>query len=293
MKDIIVIVGPTGVGKTKLSIELAKKLNAEIVNADSMQVYRGLDIGTAKVSEEEKEGIVHHLFDIKNIEQDYSVYDYQKDCKRVIDDILSRKKRVILVGGTGLYIKSVLYDYNFVEYGNKNTFDELSNEELYQKLLKYDKDIVIDKNNRRRLINWLNKYSNVLLSDEKKAIRSYDFICIGLTTDRQVLYDKINTRVDEMMRKGLLAEVQCFYNRNLLVKPLINGIGYKELYSYLNGKISKDEAVNLIKRNTRRYAKRQYTWFKHQMDVTWFNVDFDNFVNTINEVIKFLEDEID
>ena len=193
MSRVIVITGPTAVGKTKLSIELAKKLNGEIINADAMQVYKGLNIGTAKVTEKEKENIPHHLFDIKEVEEEYSIYNYQKDCRKVIDDILRRNKTPILVGGTGLYIKAALYDYKLSEEKTNNTYDNLKTEEIYKELLKLDKDINIDKNNRRRLIRALNYYkeNNTSISNNKTNKLLYDTIFIGLTTDREILYKKI------------------------------------------------------------------------------------------------------
>lgn len=209
MSRVIVITGPTAVGKTKLSIELAKKLNGEIINADAMQVYKGLNIGTAKVTEKEKENIPHHLFDIKEVEEEYSIYNYQKDCRKVIDDILRRNKTPILVGGTGLYIKAALYDYKLSEEKTNNTYDNLKTEEIYKELLKLDKDINIDKNNRRRLIRALNYYkeNNTSISNNKTNKLLYDTIFIGLTTDREILYKKINQRVDNMIENGLLEEV--------------------------------------------------------------------------------------
>ena len=197
MSRVIVITGPTAVGKTKLSIELAKKLNGEIINADAMQVYKGLNIGTAKVTEKEKENIPHHLFDIKEVEEEYSIYNYQKDCRKVIDDILRRNKTPILVGGTGLYIKAVLYDYKLSEEKTNNTYDNLKTEEIYKELLKLDKDINIDKNNRRRLIRALNYYkeNNTSISNNKTNKLLYDTIFIGLTTDREILYKKINPQM--------------------------------------------------------------------------------------------------
>ena len=205
MSRVIVITGPTAVGKTKLSIELAKKLNGEIINADAMQVYKGLNIGTAKVTEKEKENIPHHLFDIKEVEEEYSIYNYQKDCRKVIDDILRRNKIPILVGGTGLYIKAALYDYKLSEEKANNTYDNLKTEEIYKELLKLDKDINIDKKNRRRLIRALNYYkeNNTSISNNKTNKLLYDTIFIGLTTDREILYKKINQREDNMKEKGL------------------------------------------------------------------------------------------
>jgi tRNA dimethylallyltransferase len=291
MSRVIVITGPTAVGKTKLSIELAKKLNGEIINADAMQVYKGLNIGTAKVTEKEKENIPHHLFDIKEVEEEYSIYNYQKDCRKVIDDILRRNKTPILVGGTGLYIKAALYDYKLSEEKANNTYDNLKTEEIYKELLKLDKDINIDKNNRRRLIRALNYYkeNNTSISNNKTNKLLYDTIFIGLTTDREILYKKINQRVDNMIENGLLEEVKYYYDKNIKTKPLINGIGYKELYNYFDGLCSKEEAVEKIKQNSRHYAKRQYTFLNHQLNVVWFETDYNNFNNTIEKVSSYIK----
>lgn len=291
MSRVIVITGPTAVGKTKLSIELAKKLNGEIINADAMQVYKGLNIGTAKVTEKEKENIPHHLFDIKEVKEEYSIYNYQKDCRKVIDNILRRNKTPILVGGTGLYIKAALYDYKLSEEKTNNTYDNLTTEEIYKELLKLDKDINIDKNNRRRLIRALNYYkeNNTSISNNKTNKLLYDTIFIGLTTDREILYKKINQRVDNMIENGLLEEVKYYYDKNIKTKPLINGIGYKELYNYFDGLCSKEEAVEKIKQNSRHYAKRQYTFLNHQLNVVWFETDYNNFNNTIEKVSSYIK----
>lgn len=294
MNKIIVITGPTGVGKTKLSIELAKKYNGEIINGDAIQVYKGLDIGSAKVTEEEKEGIVHHLFSIRNVCEDYSIYNYQVDCRKMIKEIQDRGHTVIIVGGTGLYIKSALYDYTLEE--NKEDMDQeydgMSTLELYQRLISMDKDIEIDKNNRRRVIRALNYYI-----ENGKSIREnnqgnkllYDTIFIGLTMDREKLYQRINDRVDKMVDMGLLDEVRSFYDKNIRSKPLLSGIGYKEIYEYMDGNISWEEAVRLIKRNSRRYAKRQYTFFNNQFNIKWFMVDINNFNNTVLEVEEYID----
>ena len=291
MSRVIVITGPTAVGKTKLSIELAKKLNGEIINADAMQVYKGLNIGTAKVTEKEQENIPHHLFDIKEVEEEYSIYNYQKDCRKVIDNILRRNKTPILVGGTGLYIKAALYDYKLSEEKTNNTYDNLKTEEIYKELLKLDKDINIDKNNRHRLIRALNYYkeNNTSISNNKTNKLLYDTIFIGLTTDREILYKKINQRVDNMIENGLLEEVKYYYDKNIKTKPLINGIGYKELYNYFDGLCSKEEAVEKIKQNSRHYAKRQYTFLNHQLNVVWFETDYNNFNNTIEKVSSYIK----
>ena len=292
MKKIIVITGPTGVGKTKLSVNLAKKLDAEIINADSMQIYKDLNIGTAKITEEEKENISHHLFDIKNINEDYSIYDYQIDARNKIEEITSRDKQVIFVGGTGLYIKSALYDYKLNKENINDNYDNLSCEELYNELIKLDKDIIIDRNNKRRLIRALNYYkeNNKSISNNKTSKLLYDVIMIGLTTSRDKLYNIINSRVDKMIDNGLIDEVKYFYDNKIYTKPLINGIGYKELYKYFNNEITLDEAVELIKKNSRHYAKRQYTFFNNQLNVKWFDVDFDNFDNTINDVYNYIKE---
>lgn len=290
MNKVIVILGPTGVGKTKMSIELAKRLDGEIVNADSMQFYKDLNIGTAKIKEEEKENIPHHLFDIKEVSDDYSIFDYQKDGRKIIGDILNRKKMPIIVGGTGLYIKALLYDYKLSYEKENNTYDELTTEELYNKLLKLDKNIIIDKNNRRRVIRAINYYleNGTSINDNKTDKLLYNAVFIGLTTDRELLYDIINKRVDKMLSEGLLEEVKYFYDRKIYTKPLINGIGYKELYKYFAKEETLEEAVNKIKRNSRRYAKRQYTFFNNQLPVIWFDVNFNNFDKTVDEVYKHI-----
>ena len=291
MNKVIVVTGPTAVGKTKLSIELAKKYNGEIINADAVQVYTGLDIGSAKVTKEETDGITHHLFDIKNVNEDYTIYHYQIDCRKLISDIQSRGKIPILVGGTGLYIKAALYDYNLSKEKGTNTYDNLTTEQLYNELIKLDKDIVIDKNNKRRLIRALNYYkeNNKSINKNKTDKLLYDTIFIGLTTDRQILYDKINSRVDTMIKEGLLDEVKSFYDKGIRTKPLLNAIGYKELYEYFDNNISLEEAISNIKKNSRHYAKRQYTFFNHQLPIVWFETDYNNFNNTIEKVSSYID----
>ena len=286
---IIVIIGPTGVGKTKLSIDLAKKLNGEIINADSMQFYKGLSIGTAKIKEEEKCGVVHHLFDIKDVNEMYTIYDYQKDCRKVIEDILKRNKRPILVGGSGLYIRAALYDYKLENEEIKKDYDDYTNEELLFECKKIDKDCDIHVNNRKRLIRFLNKsLNNEVFSTDSKQL--YDFIMIGLTTNRTELYNIINKRVDSMIEEGLIDEVKSFYDKDIRSKAIMTGIGYKELYSYFDKEISKEKAIELIKKNSRHLAKRQYTFFNNQFEnIKWFQTDYDNFNNTINEVIKYIK----
>lgn len=286
---IIVIVGPTGVGKTKLSIELAKKFNAEIINFDSVQVYKELNIGSAKVTKDEMENIPHHLIDFVDINKNYTVFDYQTDARRVISQIEKKQKNIIMVGGTGLYVKSTLYDYNFTNETISNNYENIPTESLYNKALNIDKNCNIPPNNRRRLIRFLNYYDNNNKSmrlNNNGNNKLYNFITIGLTTDRNILYKRINDRVEVMIKQGLINEAHNLYKQNIHSKA-IQSIGYKELYDYFDNKITLDEAIDNIKRNSRRYAKRQYTFFNNKMDVKWFNVDFDNFNNTIEEVTNY------
>lgn len=290
MSKIIVIVGPTNVGKTKLSIELAKIYNCDIINADSMQFYKGLDIGTAKIKEVEKEGIKHHLLDILNVEDDYSIYHYQKDGRKVIDELLAQNKNIIIVGGTGLYIKALLYDYKLNKSIINDTYDNISTNNLYQELLKLDKDIKIDKNNRRRIIRAINYYkeNNKSINTNVTDKLLYDAIFIGLNTNRELLYNKINNRVDNMIKEGLISEVKSFYDKKIYAKPLISGIGYKELYECFDGKVSLEEAILNIKQNSRRYAKRQLTFFRNKLDVKWFDTNYDDFNKTLLEIYNYI-----
>ncbi len=287
MKQIIVITGPTGVGKTKLSVSLAKRINGEIINADSMQVYRGLDIGTAKITEPEKEMVPHYLFDICDVHKNYTIYNYQKDARSMINKIKRKRKTPILVGGSGLYIKAALYDYKLVNEKFHSEFNELSNEELLAEIKKvHETDIHV--NNRKRLVRELNKIKNNSINISNINEPIYDIIVIGLTTDRDRLYEIIDKRVDKMIKAGLIKEVKALYDDGINSKAIQTGIGYKELYEYFKGNITLQEAIDLIKKNSRNYAKRQYTFFNNQMSVKWFNVDFDNFDNTVNEVYDYI-----
>lgn len=287
MHKIIVIVGPTGVGKTKLSIALAHHFNGEIINADSMQVYKELNIGTAKITEEEKENVPHHLFDIKNVVEDYSVYNYQQDGRKILEGLSN--KTPIIVGGTGLYIKALLYDYTFNSNEEKYDFSHYTNQELLDKVKEFDSNSEIHINNRKRLERSL----SILLNNGGNLHNGnhllYDAIFIGLTTDRAKLYDIINKRVDKMISNGLIDEVKSLYDKKIRSKSIMTGIGYKELYKYFDNEISLEETISLIKQNSRHYAKRQYTWFNNQMNVKWFNVDFDKFENTEKQIIEYIE----
>ena len=280
---IICVVGPTGVGKTKMSVELAKKYNGIIVNCDAMQVYKEMDIATAKVTKDEKEGIKHYLFDICNLEDNYTIFDYQKDARKIIEE--NKNKNIIFVGGSGLYLKSALFDYRFSNDEDNNTYDSLTNEELYDLCVKKDKDMNIHVNNRKRLIRFLNRKEENA-GEPKLLYKNVYFI--GLTTSRDKLYKIINERVDKMMENGLLKEAKYFYDKKVNCKALNTVIGYKELFKYFNNECTLEEALDLIKKNSRHYAKRQYTWFNNQMNIEWFDVFYDNFNYTVEEVIKFI-----
>lgn len=274
---ILCVVGPTGVGKTKLSVELAKKYDAIIINCDAMQVYKGMDIGTAKIREEEKEGVPHYLFDFIDVKVNYTVADYQKDARTILEK--NKDKNIIFVGGTGLYLKAALWDYQFPEEENNKYFENYTNEELLKLCKEKDENCEIHVNNRKRLIRYLQRKEN-----STKATPLYKAIYIGLTTNRENLYKIIDNRVDKMVENGLLEEVETFYKQNIKSKALETAIGYKELIDYFNNKCSKEEAINKIKQNSRHYAKRQYTFFNHQLPVEWFDVDYENFNNTIEKV---------
>ena len=281
----IFIMGPTGVGKTKLSIALAKHFNAYVINCDAVQVYKGLNIGSAKVTEEEKEGIKHFLFDIKGPDEEYNVKDYQEDLRELFEKY--KNKNLIVVGGTGLYATAGAYDYRFYEDENDVDYGMYSLDKLYDLALKKDKNCKIDRNNRVRLERFLKR------SNEEKiepVLLYKDSIFVGLTTDRNKLYEIINNRVDKMVNDGLIEEVKELYKKYPNSMILKRAIGYKEIINYLNGDITLEEAIDLIKKNSRHYAKRQYTWFNNKMSIKWFSTNFEDFNKTIEEVEEYLGD---
>ena len=281
---LVAIVGPTGVGKTKLSIELAKYYNAIIINCDAMQIFKNMNIGTAKIEEKEKEGIPHYLLDRCFLNEDYSVYDYQKEARFIIEN--NKDKNIIIVGGTGLYLKALLYNYEFLEPNNED-YEKYSNEELYEMVKKSNPESDIHLNNRRRLISYL-KIPKTNNSNKKL----YDATIIGLTTNRDNLYSIINNRVDVMIEKGLEKEAKELFMNYPNSRALNTAIGYKELNEYFKGNITKEEAIDLIKKNSRHYAKRQYTFFNNQLDVKWFNTNYDDFNKTIKAVKEYLDKQL-
>ncbi|MFN2747215.1 MULTISPECIES: tRNA (adenosine(37)-N6)-dimethylallyltransferase MiaA [Bacillus] len=284
---VVVLIGPTAVGKTQLSIMLAESLNAEIISGDSMQIYKRMDIGTAKIKPWEMNGIPHHLLDIKEPTESFSVAEYQEIVRKKMAEIERRGKLPMIVGGTGLYIQSVLYDYSFTEEAGDPGF-RTEMEALYMEkgagyvhslLEERDSEAAraIHPNNMRRVIRALEilhttgKTMSEHMERQQKELM-YNTALIGLTMDREVLYDRINKRVDQMMDEGLLEEVKQLYRENVRDCQSVQAIGYKELYAYLEGRVSLEEAVETLKRNSRRYAKRQLTWFRNKMDVSWFDM---------------------
>ncbi|MHC0039575.1 tRNA (adenosine(37)-N6)-dimethylallyltransferase MiaA [Pseudoneobacillus sp. C159] len=307
-EKLLVLIGPTAVGKTKLSIELAKKYQAEIISGDSMQIYRGMDIGTAKITSEEMDGIAHHLIDIKNPEESFSVADFQKLVREKITEIHARGKLPMIVGGTGLYIQSVIFDYQFSDAVSDDKFRrELEekailngNEYIHQMLREIDPVSAtrIHPNNLRRVIRALEVYHCTGKTmgeslDEQESVALYDVALIGLEMERDKLYQRINLRVDKMLEEGLLQEVKRFYEMGLRNVQSIQAIGYKELYDYFDGKVTFEEAVENLKQNSRRYAKRQFTWFRNKMDVVWFDLsDEQTYLKKLNEISLFIEGKL-
>jgi tRNA dimethylallyltransferase len=290
-QKVIVVLGPTAVGKTKLSIELAKYLHTEIISGDSAQVYRRMDIGTSKVTEDEKEGIKHHLIDMKEPGEAFSVAEFQQLVRGKIAEINARGMIPIIAGGTGLYIRSVLYDYQFIDQERdesfKDQYAEYSNEALHELLKQVDPNSaeVIHPNNRRRVLRALEIYyssdqqkSDLQLNDEKELL--YDALIIGLDLEREKLYERINKRVDTMVQLGLLEEAKSLFDEG----HRLNIIGYKELNDYFTGFRSLESCLDAIKKDTRHLAKRQLTFFRNQFDVNWFQVNLENYDQTVQDV---------
>lgn len=303
MTRVIVVVGPTSVGKTKMGVELAKALNGEIISGDSMQIYKDMNIGTAKVTTSEMEGIPHHCIDILEATCAYSVKDFQDAVRFWIDDITARGKTPIIVGGTGLYIKAALYDYKFSETEDnhdmfREKYKDYDNEQLYNYLFSIDEMSAkeLHPNNRQRVLRAIEIYEQTgrkksEIVDEQQHICLYDAYFVGLTLQRDLLYERINQRVDLMKDAGLEREIRQLYNQGLKrTHQSMKAIGYKEWFDYFEGNISKDEVYELIKKHSRQYAKRQYTWFKNQFDVHWYNVDLQKFSNTVQAVLQDIQE---
>lgn len=294
MKKVLIITGPTGTGKTKLSISVAKRYNTEIINGDALQVYRGMDILTAKIKEEEKDGIKHHLFDILDPNEVFSIADYQTLVRKYIDDFLDQDKLPIIVGGSGLYIDSVIYDYQFsADKRNDNIEDEykdLSNESVHNilKELNIEAANKIHMNNRKRVLRAIElaKSNNIVLDFNNNLL--YDALIIYLSEDREKLYNAINKRVDKMVEEGLLEEVKELSKKEINITAK-SAIGYKEFLPYLNGEITLEEAINKVKQNTRHLAKRQMTWFRNKMNCIFVEMDYNNPDETFNSIVNIIQ----
>ena len=305
---VVAIVGPTAVGKTSLSIDLAKRFNGEIISGDSMQVYRGLDIGTAKVTPEEMDGIPHHLINVRELDENYSVADFQVAARQTIQEITERGRLPIVVGGTGLYIQSLLWDYKLGSEGEpeddtlRKSYEHFAekngNQALWERLQAVD-SLAAEKihfNNRKKMIRALEVFESTghsILEPKEQPEKLYDSFLIGLNTDRAILYQRINHRVDLMVEQGLLEEA-----KKLAETPDVQaaqGIGYKELFPYFAGEMSLEAALEEVKLHSRRYAKRQLTWFRNRMSVHWFDlVQQPKVINDIEaEITRWLAEEND
>lgn len=307
---IIVILGPTAVGKTYVSVEVARTLKTEIISADSMQIYKGMDVGTAKVTQEEKHGILHHMIDIREPDEDYSVSDFKSDAEKIIDRLLAENKVPVIVGGSGLYVNSLIYDLDFGRAKSDEKIREYytsyyrdhGEDALFELLLRVDPEAgeKIHKNNVKRVIRALEvhditgrKFSD-LNPDIRRGSSKYDCILIGLSMERKMLYQRINQRVDVMVSHGLIGEVKSLLDKGY-DKSLVSmqGIGYKEIIDYLEGKMPLDEAVSILKRNTRRFAKRQFTWFLKDKNVKWFDMDdLDDIDRTVKSILAYISIQI-
>ncbi len=292
MEKVIVITGPTGVGKTKISIEIAKRLNTEIINGDAYQIYQKMNIGTAKPTKEELSQVKHHFFDFLNPLNDFSVSDYQKEIRKLISEFHQKKMVPLIVGGTGLYIDSVIRNYQFLapKRSDDKKYDHLSNHELHQLLQKLDLNasLQIHENNRKRVLRAIELTTTQ--ENETRTLKNefvYDSLLIFLNTERSVLYEKINQRVDKMLTDGLIEEVKSLYP-DCLGQTAKAAIGYKELFEYFDGNITKEVAIEKIKQNSRHYAKRQMTWYRNQDNTIIVNVNLDNINETIDEILKLI-----
>ena len=306
-KPLIILTGPTAVGKTKASIELAKALNGEIISADSMQVYKYMDIGSAKICPEEMQGIKHYLIDVLEPDDEFHVVRFQQMAKQAMEEIYSKGKTPIIVGGTGFYIQALLYDIDFTENNEDSTYrrelEQLAIQngaEYLHGLLKTVDPIsaeTIHANNVKRVIRALEFYKQtgerISEHNEKERAKEspYNFCYFVLNDDRDLLYHRIDARVDKMLEDGLVEEVLSLKNKGYTRDMVsMQGLGYKEILDYLNGEISLEEAVYILKRDTRHFAKRQLTWFRRERDVIWVNKD--TFSHDEEKILQMIKDTI-
>ncbi len=307
MKPLVILTGPTAVGKTKLSIELAKAINAEIISADSMQVYKHMDIGTAKIKPEEMEGVKHYLVDEFDPNDEFNVVKFQTYAKRYMDDIYSRGKIPLIVGGTGFYIQSIIKDVDFTKNDADTSYryelEQLANEKgatyLHEMLASIDEESArsIHENNIKKVIRALEYYQQTGQKisehnlEQSEKCSPYDFVYFVLNDDREKLYHKIELRIDEMVEEGLIEEVsqlkEMGYSRELVS---MQGLGYKEILAYLEGECTLEEAIYTLKRDTRHFAKRQLTWFRREHNVTW--VEKEKFNYDTNKILEFMLDKL-
>lgn len=303
---VIVIAGPTASGKTKLAIELAKRINGEIISADSMQIYKDMTIGTAKPLPDEMDGIKHHLIDFVSPDERYSVAEFKKDAEKKIEEILADKKTPIVVGGTGLYIDALVYG---IEYPDVNLDEEYRNqlleiantEEGLNQLYKQAKMIdelaaqKISPNDKKRIIRIIELYNATgktkteLEVESRKNGVKYDYKVFAINMDREKLYERINLRVDMMINNGLIEEVEYILKKYKKFPTAMQGLGYKEVVEFLNGQLSKDEMIEKVKQETRRYAKRQLTWFRKNKEIVWVDglLNIDDIIKSILSQIKY------
>ncbi|MCQ4921720.1 tRNA (adenosine(37)-N6)-dimethylallyltransferase MiaA [Tissierella carlieri] len=308
--NLFILIGPTAIGKTALSIELAKKMNGEIISADSMQIYKYMDIGSAKITKEEMDDIPHHLIDIVLPNEDFTVANFKDSAIKLIRDINSKNKIPIVAGGTGLYINSLVYNLNFTQVAPNDEIrnkleslgDKYGNEYLHQELQRIDVKSAekISVNDRKRIIRAIEifemtgKPMSEYNENFRRPVEDYNLVMIGLNMDRKELYNRINLRVDIMIEEGLMEEVKKLlsmgYSKELVS---MQGIGYKEIIMYLEGSISLDKSIEMIKQGTRNYAKRQLTWFRRDNRIKWVNVDeFFSLDNLTQYIIDYSKDKI-
>ena len=306
---LIILAGPTASGKTSVSIDLAKRIGGEIISADSMQVYRGMDVGTAKIKADEMQGVKHYLINVLDPTEDFNIVKFQDMVKYSIEEIRHNGHIPILVGGTGFYIQSVIYDIDFdtqddngdIRKALEEEYDKMGADFMYEKLKKIDSVSAenIHKNNKKRIIRAIEYFliNNALISVHNESQRMkdspYDFRFFVLNPPRDILYDRINQRVDKMVDEGLVEEVKDLKNAGLSSANIsMQGIGYKEILEYLDGEITLDEAIDNIKQNTRHMAKRQVTWFKREKDVIYINpFEFENNEKIVDYIVEKIDME--